>query len=298
MNNILTSARRTPYQSMASFLVLFLTLFLSLAILFSLSFIHGLLGYVETRPQVTVYFKTDTSEDEIMKLKDTLTSSGKVLSSKYISKQEAFNIYKESNKDNPLLLEMVSSDILPPSLEIYAKKPTFLPEIAEFVKKNPGIDEVNFQKIIIDRLLSLTNIIRKTSLIFFTFLILTTIIILITITHFKVALKKDEIDVLRLLGASSFYVKKPFLLETIFFGISASILSFALFMGIILYFNPFIASYVRGINQLSINFFDSYQLAIWPLNSILLLSLFSIITLFGLIISVTASLLATQKYIK
>lgn len=135
MSSMLTSIRRTPYQSLAAFLVLFLTLFLSVTILFSLSFLYGLLGYVETRPQVTVYFKSDTQEGDVFKLRDELISAGKVESAKYISKDEAYTIYKESNKDNPLLLEMVSSDILPPSLEIYAKKPIFLPEIAEYVKK-------------------------------------------------------------------------------------------------------------------------------------------------------------------
>lgn len=96
-------------------------------------------------------------------------------------------------------------------------------------KKNPAVDEVNFQKVIIDRLLSLTNIIRQISFAFFGYLMLMTIIILITITHFKVALKRDEIEILRLLGASNFYIKKPFLGEALFFGATSAIGAFALF---------------------------------------------------------------------
>ncbi len=298
MNTVFTSIRRTPYQSIAATLVLFLTLFLSLAILFSLTFLYGLLGYVETRPQVTVYFKAQTPENSIFQLRDELTATGKVLSTKYISKNEAFSIYKESNKDNPLLLEMVSSDILPPSLEINAKKPTYLPELAEQLKKNPNVDEVNFQKVIIDRLLTLTDIIRKISFVFFSFLIFTTIIILITIMHFKVALKREEIELSRLLGAGSFYIQRPFLLEAGFFGIASALISFSIFSGILLYLNPFISSYIRGISNLSINFLDVYQLSVWPLNPTFLGILFTIVALFGIIISTIASLLATQKYIK
>lgn len=298
MTAILKAVRRTPYQSSAAFLVLFLTLFLSILILFSLSFLNGLLAYVETRPQVTVYFKPDTEESNIFNLRDDLSASGKVSSVKYISKQDAYNIYKESNKDNPLLLEMVSSDILPPSLEVYATKPTFLPEIAEFVKKNPGVDDVNFQKVIIDKLLTLTSIIRKTALIFFVYLVIMTIIILITITHFKVALKKDEIELLRLLGASGFYIKKPFLQEALFFGVVSAAVSFLLFVGILLYLNPFISSYIRGINTLEVATIGSQQLTVWPLSAPFLAVLFSITTFFGIIISSIATLLATQKYIK
>ncbi|MBI4004905.1 hypothetical protein HY358_02090 [Candidatus Roizmanbacteria bacterium] len=298
MIEILISMRRTPYQSLAAFLVLFLTLFLSLVILSSVSFLYGLLGYVESRPQVTVYFKSETPENEVFKVRDELVSSEKVLSAKYVSKTEAFNIYRESNKDNPLLLEMVSSDILPPSLEIYAKKPNFLPEIAELVKKNPSVDEVNFQKVIIDRLLTLTTILRKASLVFFSFLMFTAIIILITIIHFKVAMKKDEIELLRLLGASGMYIKRPFLLEAITFGILSAGGAFALFSAILFYLHPFISSYIRGINTLSMNIFDTYQIAVWPLNPIYLSIMFGAILLFGIIISSLASLLATQKYIK
>jgi len=135
MNQILTSIRRTPYQSLSAFLILFFTLFLSLMLFVSLTFLNSILSYLETKPQVTVYFQNKAPENQIFKVRDELMSSGKVLNIKYISKNEAFNIYKQLNKDNPLLLEMVSADILPPSLEIYAKKPIYLPEIAEYLKK-------------------------------------------------------------------------------------------------------------------------------------------------------------------
>ncbi|MDH7476694.1 MAG: permease-like cell division protein FtsX [Microgenomates group bacterium] len=297
MKDLLISIRRTPYQSLANFLVLFFNLFLSLIIIFLLCFLYGLLNYVESRPQVTVYFKTETAESDIFKLRDTLMNSGKVESIKYISQEEAFNIYKELNKDNPLLLEMVSADILPASLEIYAKKPLYLPEIAEFLKKQPGVDEVNFQKVIIDRLLTLTNIIKKSSFVFFGFLVFITIIILMTITNFKVALKKDEIELLRLLGADGFYIKKPFINEAIFFGFFSSLTAFLIFDAIIFYLNPFMNSYLKGINSLVLNF-EFYKLVVWPINWQFLLIIFSLTTFFGIIISIAASLIAIEKYIK
>ena len=69
-----------------------------------------------------------------------------------MSKDEALQIYKDLNKNNPLLLEMVTAEILPASLEVYATKPEYLSEIAEFLKKQQGIDEVVFQKNIVDKL--------------------------------------------------------------------------------------------------------------------------------------------------
>ena len=297
MKEIWTSIRRTPYQSFSAFLILFFTLFLTLILFVSLTFLYGTLNYLETKPQVTVYFQTKTLENQIFKIRDDLMASGKVLSLKYISKNEAFNIYKQLNKDNPLLLEMVSADILPPSLEVYAKKPIYLPEIAEYLKKQGDIDEVQYEKDIIDKLLVLTNTIRISALIFFSYLILMSIVVLTTMILFKIALKESEITLLKLIGATNFYIRKPYIFESLFLGITASTISFGIFSFIVVYFNSFLQSYFKGITVLSVNVFN-YPLNIWPLNYVFFAIVFVSITLFGMIISSVASYIATNKYQK
>lgn len=297
MNKLLKSIRRAPYQSFAAFLMLFMSLLMATALLFSIGSLYGLLSYVETRPQVTVYFQNTASESEIGKIKQELIDSGKTLSVKYVSQTEAFKTYKELNKDNPLLLEMVTADILPASLEINAKKPVYLPQIAEFLQKKAGVNEVVFQKIIIDRLVQLTALIKTISLTFFIFLTITTMIILFTITHFKVALKKDEIELLRLLGASNNFIRWPFFQESIVFAFFSATSAFLFFIGLLFYFSPFINSYLRGIDSLTINF-DWAQLTVWPINLTWLAYIYFGILLFGCFTYLTASFFATKKFIK
>lgn len=297
MKNILISIRRTPHQSLAAFLILFFSIFLSTSLFLFQSFFHSLLGYVETRPQVTVYFDTATSEKDIFKIRDTLKNSGKIESIKYIGKEDAFKIYKELNRDNPLLLEMVSADILPPSLEIYAKKPAYLAEIADFLKKQPAAEEVQFQKNIVDRLLSLTNISRKISLGLFSYLILMSVLVLVTTASFKIAMKKEEIELLKLIGATDFYIKKPFLAEGLFLGLVSSISSFLVILGLVLYFSPFLKSYLSGVGNLNLNL-GFYQLGVWPISPDFLSATFLISSLFGILISIFAINLATNKYLK
>ncbi len=296
MREILTSIRRTPYQSLAAFLVLFFTLLLSAILFLSMNFLNGLLGYVETRPQVTVYFQTKTSESDIAKMKNDLLQSDKIETIKYISKDEAFKTYKQLNGDNPLLLEMVSADILPASLEIYAKKPEYLPHIAELLKKQPGIDEVVFQKDIFERLLTLTNVLRKTAMVLFAFLILMSIIVLSTTTSFKIALKKEEIELQRLIGASKGYIRGPFIGEGIFFGIVAALTSFIVITGVVFGLRPFLQSYFRSIPHLAVNY-GFGELPVWPVNIYLLGFTLLFIALFGIGIGIAASYIATRKYL-
>lgn len=296
MRQLFTALRRTPFQSLAVFSSLFLTLFLSLLLLFCLNFLYGLLGYVESRPQVTIYFQNEASETSIMKVKTDLEKTGMVESIKYISKNDAFKLYKDLNKDNSLLLDMVTPDILPASLEIFAKKPTYLPRIADMLNKVTGKDEVNFQKNVVDKLLSLTSIIRTMSLTFFIFLMGTTIIILMTITHFKVALQKDEIELLRLMGASAGYVRRPFMNQALFLGFISSTIVFSLFGGILYGLYPSIQGYLRGISSLSVDL-GPYQLTVWPLSPLYAGSLYLLLTAFGMGIAALSTYFATHKYL-
>jgi cell division transport system permease protein len=296
MRDFLISIKRTPFQSAASFLVLFFSLFLTFFLLFSLAFFEGILAYLETRPQIIAYFQPKTNENEIFKIRDELVSSGKVLSIKYTNQKEAFENYKKMNQDNPLLLEMVSADILPPSLEIYAKKPIFLPQIAEYLKKQPSIDEVQFQKDILERLLTLTSILRKVSFSFFGYLFLMTTAVLVALSHFKLALKKEEIELLSLLGASSFYIRKPFLKESVLMAFFTSIFSFALALLLLFYFQPFLNSYLQGITALSVNVLG-FSFNVWPINWVFLLAIFFLTSFFGIVISLFSTFLATSKYL-
>ena len=296
MRHLLTSIRRTPYQSLAVFSSLFLTLFLSLLLIFCLNFLYCLLGYVESRPQVTIYFQNEASETSINKVKAELEKSGKVESVKYMSKNDAYSLYKQLNKDNPLLLEMVTPDVLPASLEIFAKKPSYLPEIANYLNTIPNKDEVNFQKNVVNKLLSLTSIVRTMSLAFFIFLMATTIIILMTITHFKVALKKDELSLLRLMGASVGYVRKPFMDEAIFLGFVSSTVVYFLFAAILFLLYPSLQGYLSGVSSLFIDL-GSFQLTVWPISFMYAGGLYILLTAFGIGIAALATHFATDKYL-
>lgn len=293
---MLSSLRRTPYQTAAALLVLYFTLFLIGALFVITTFLSGLLSFVETRPQVTVYFQSDLTEQEIFAIRDELEDTGKVASITYISKEEAFTIYKELTKDNPLLIEMTSASILPASLEIYATRPNYLPEIAEFLKNKQGVDEVQYQEIIVDRLLQLTNGVKSATYILFAFLIVMSTVVIVATASFKIALRKEEIEILQLLGASKFFIVKPYLAEGIFMGVLSSVLAMVTMIILFVIFGGALQNYLRGIPSFDISILG-IPLTVWPVSYLLFLLTFAITTLFGVIIGFFANLLATRKYL-
>lgn len=110
--------RRSPYQALAAIGVMTLTFFVTAIFIFIASGSEVVLHWLETRPQVTGFFKEEVTAAQVDSLKDELNRTGMIADIKYVSKEEALAIYREQNKDDPLLLEMVTANILPASLEV------------------------------------------------------------------------------------------------------------------------------------------------------------------------------------
>lgn len=297
MSDVLTSWRRTPYQTFAAFSVLFFTLLLSGLLFISVVFLQGLLQYVETRPRIIVYFQIKATEKEIFSVRDKLKETGKTEGVKYISKQEAYKIYKDFTKNDPLLLEMTSPDILPPSLEIDAKDPAYLAEIADFVKNQPAVDEVQYQKDIVENLLSITSKVRKVTAVFFSYLLFMSIIVLTTTLLFKIALKKEEILLQRLLGATNWYIRKPFVKESIALGLFAALCANIVLISSLVSLNAFLHTYFAGVNTLAIQYGPLY-LQVWPMNLPFIGATIAVTTIFSLVIAMSASFMATNRYLE
>lgn len=277
--------RRSPYQALAGIGIMTLTLF-AISI-FSLLIISSstILSYFESKPQITVFFNNEKKEEEINVLAEKLKQNSQVMSVKYVSKEEALAIYKEQNKKDPLLLEMVTANILPASLEISAKEPRFLADLAKVLVNEIGIEEVVYQKDIIDVLVLWTQTVRKTGIVIIGYLAAISLLILLTIIGMKIALRKEEIEILKSVGATNWYIRLPFVFEGIFYGVFAAFISWIFSVIIIFYTKPFLASFLAGITVLPSSL------------SFLFLFLGGLMTV-GIMIGTIGSFLAVWRYLR
>lgn len=290
--------RRTPYQAIASVFMIFITLCVLAIFLLLVGSSSAILSYFESKPQLTVFFKDEKAKESIDQLIDRLEKTGQVASVEYISKEQALAIYKEQNKNDPLLLEMVTADILPASLEISAISPKYLAQLSEIVKEDKGIDEVVFQKDVVDTLIAWTSVIRKVGAVFILFLCLSTLFILLTTIGMKIAMRKEEIEVLKLVGATSWFIKKPFIMEGMSYGIAGASFSWVVVSGILLFLRPFIASFLQGIPSLPLWQFQAVSVYMWPLTLFLFIFLLLLLVFLGSIIGLVGSLFAVSRYLK
>jgi cell division transport system permease protein len=277
--------RRSPYQALAAVLVMTLTfLFVS----FFTLFLYGsskAISYLESRPQVTAFFKNEAKQSDIDILENGLKANSKVSSVKFVSHQDALKIYREQNKNDPLLLELVTADILPASLEISAVKIGYLSEINNTLKASPLVSEVVFQKDIVSVLTSWTNALRGIGLGLIILLSLVSIFIMVVIIGVKISQKKGDIEIMRLIGAGGWYIRWPFIFEGISYGVTGAILGWLIAAGVLWYATPSLASFLVGMS-------------IVPIPLSILLGLLGLEIIVAIILGTLSSFLAVFRYLK
>lgn len=278
--------RRSPFQSAVAFLTVFICFFILNFFLLVNRGLGEVLNYFETKPEITIFLKDGLDEAKVESIQKELASYPEVKEIRYISKEKALSLYKEMNKDNPLLTEMVTASILPASFEVSAFNPKVLEDIAQnFSLKKDIVDEIIYQKDIIQSLLSWTKIVRQSGIILIAISVLIAFIMIFTLIGMKINNRKDEIKISRLLGASKFYVKRPFLLEGVIYGLCGSFLGFLLSFLIIYNLRPFINAFFQPITFVAeISLFEPLLLAIE--------------VLLGILIGLSASWLGARRYIK
>jgi len=280
-----THIRRSPYQALAAIGIMTLTFFLSTLIILVAAGSQALLHYFETRPQVTAFFKDEVKMDEVEKLKEKLNQTGKIKSLKYVSKEEALEIYKEQNKSDPLLLEMVTANILPASLEVSTTDITYLGEIAQILRQEPGVEEVVFQEDVVKTLKNWTDTIRKIGVALIGFLGVVSFLVVLVIIGMKVALRKKEVEILQLIGATNWFIRAPFVFEGIFYGLVGAVLGWGAGILLLMYSTPFLVEFLAGI-------------PILPVPLVFILAMLGGEVVVGMIIGALGSLLAVKRYLK
>lgn len=248
LNSTWHHIRRSPFQSLTAVLIIFLS-FLSLTLFVIVSDgMASVLNYFETKPEVTIFLRDGLDRSTVENIQKDLASYSNVKSIKFISKEEALSLYKDQNKTNPVLTEMVTSSILPASFEVSVSDPSVLEKISnDYKSKTDVVDEIIYQKDIIKILLNWTNIIRKTGVIIVSSLGIISFIVIFIIIGMKITNRKDEIKISRLLGASKYYVKKPFLLEGTIYGVMGSLFGGIIGLGVVIYFKSQINQFFNPV---------------------------------------------------
>lgn len=286
---------RNGWVSLATVLVVIITLFVIGSLIFSRSILSSTITQLQEKVDISIYFKVDTYEENILALKGTIESKDEVKSVEYITREQALENFLERHKDNALItqsLQELGDNPLGAVLNVKAKDPSNYESIANFLNSNLEsqssiIDKVNYfqNKSVIDRLVKITDSAKKLG--YSLSLVLIIISILVTFNTIRLAIytARDEISVMRLVGAGNKFISGPFIIEGIMYGVISSIITITLFYPITIWLGPSTENFFGGFNIFEYYISNFFQI-------------FFILLVTGVAISTISSLIAVRRYLK
>lgn len=277
--------RRSPYQALAAIFIMIQTFFVISVFSFIIFGSSKIITYFEATPQVNAFFTDDAKQSDIDALINGLKQSGQVSDVKFVSKAEAYAKYKALNKDDPLLLDLVSQDILPSSIEVHTNQLSDLSTIADTLKKSPIVSQLQFPKDVVEKVIAWSSAIRKIGIGVITVLGLDSMFLMIIIIGIKISQKREEIEIMKLLSATNWYIRWPFIWEGIFYGVVGALIGWTLSLGLLYYAAPTLQSFFGSIPALTF-------------SPVFLFGLLAVEILIAFIIGILSSFLAVLRYLK
>ncbi|HVY72689.1 MAG TPA: permease-like cell division protein FtsX [Candidatus Paceibacterota bacterium] len=291
---------RNGFVSLASILVMTVTLFVVGLTLFAGVILNSALADLRDKADVNVYFTQNAPEDQVLELQKSLQALPQVQSVEYLSADEALAEFRERHQNDQLTLQALQElgdNPLGAVLNIKAKDIAQYDAIAQFLEQQQAlssgsssiIDKVNYfdaqHRQALDRLQHITESSGRLGLVVILLLVLVTLAISFNTLRLAIYTSREEIQVMRLVGAGTFYIRAPFMVEGVLYGLISGLITLLLLYPLTYWLGASTESFFGGINVFSYyvgNFF----------------TFFGIIVGTGVVLGAVASYLAVRRYLK
>lgn len=287
---------RNSLLSVAATLVMTLAL-LTVSVSVILNLVVGAtVESINSKIDLVIYFKDSASEEQILALFDEVSILEDVKSVDYIDKEKALEKFKDLKIDPRLKDIAEESNRLPRSFEIEVVDPSKIDGVANFFKaKNikPLIEDTSLtrNRDKIEKLSKITRFVRIAGISFSVVFILVSILIVYNTIKLTIFTRREEIEVMKLVGASVPFIRWPFIVEGMLYGVIATLISTLLIYLAFYFVSPTVSTYFGlEIGALRGSLLSYFIANLWI---IVLLELFV-----GLVVSAGSSILAMKKYLE
>lgn len=289
---------RNGFVSLASVLVMTITLLVIGSIVFMNALLEASLEEIKNKVDVNVYFVTTAAEPEILALADSLRVLPEVEKVDYVSREQALENFKERHKNDQIILQALQElgdNPLGAVLNIKAKEPSQYAGIAQFLEDKieqtpagaPLIDNVNYarNRESIDKLSRIIDASEQLGVIVSIVFVAVSVLITFNTIQLAIYVSREEIGVMRLVGASSSYIRGPFVFTGVMYGVVSGLITLAIFYPLTHWIGGLTESFFIGVNVFSYYLQNFGQMLLVILGA-------------GILIGAISSYLAVMRYLR
>ncbi len=280
-------------MSVATIVVLVLALVVFEGLVLSSVVVDSAIVSLQDKIDISAYFKTTAPEDEILKIERSLRALAEVRDVQYVSREKALEIFKSRHEDDPTIakaLEELNDNPLSAALNVKARDPKEYSLIAKYledVQFKSVIDKVTFSQnqLAIGRLVRIADTARVGGIAINIALAIIAIIVTFNTVRLAIYSNRDEIGIMRLVGASNAYIRGPYIVEGVVYGAIAALTVFAIVAPVIHASAPYVNVFIPGLN-LTAYFYQN------------IFMLFGYTLLLSISLGVLSSSIAITKYLR
>lgn len=278
-----TNFKRNSFMSFGATGVMALALLVFSGLIVLNFFTDQVVGFLDEKVDVSVYFQNDAKEDQILKIKTDLEQLGSVRTINYISQEQALEDFKNRHRGDQLIQDSIAeldANPLQASLNVKAVDPSQYASIAQFLEGNAlktVIDKISFyeNEAAINRIRGISRTFSRGGL--GVTLLLALVAVLVTFNTIRLTIynKKQEIEIMKLVGATNWHVRGPFMVEGGLYGLFASLLTLAVFYPAVYFISNKLLGFAPEINLFNHHLGNIGQMFFLVIGAGLLLGVFS-----------------------
>ena len=289
---------RNGFVSLAAVLIMSITLFVIASLMIGSAALNATLQLLTEKVDVTVYFLPEAPESQVLDLQKSLEALPEVGQVAYVSREQALADFRERHQNDQTTLsalDELGENPLGASLEVRAKETNQYESIARFLEAqqegNTGagavIDKINFyqNKTAIDRLTNIIETSRRVGLVAAVLLGLASLVIALNTIRLAIYTARDEIGVMKIVGAGHWYVRGPFMVAGVLYGVISSIIVLLLLYPLLYWLGPGSERFLGNFNVFT------YFTEMFPL-------VFLVVMGSGIALGALSSYLAVRRYLK
>lgn len=296
---------RNGFVSLSSVLVMTVTVFVIGSLVFNSILLNASLIELKDKVDINVYFVTTATEAEVRSVEKNIEQFPEIASVEYISREQALADFKERHKDDaPTLqaLEELGENPLGAVLNVKAKEPSQYASVTKYLEEEPIlskdgkkiIDNINYNqnKVAIDRLTTIIDTSEKSNWAKTIILIIVSMVVTFNTIRLAIYISREEIAVMRLVGATYKYIRGPFVIVGILYGFISGAIAVALFYPLTYWFGPLFYPLPLFFSEKvgNLTLFDYYTQNFGQI--------FLIIIGAGVVLGAASSYLAVRRYLK
>jgi len=291
---------RNAWLAIAAIAIMTVTLTIILFSLVANATFNNTIAQINDKIRIFVYLRDDVSDAQRTALMDELRHQPNVRSVEYVSKAQALQKYRADNANKQSLLQAISEtgNPLPASISIDPKDQTQIQSIKDFLDQpahkalqdpQAGTSYSGERKVAIDNISHATNILRRVGIAAVLLFAVISVLIIFNTIQMAIFNRRDELTIMRLLGATTWYIRGPFVVESIVHGIIAALISVGFMHAV--FVTAASALQASSLGLLDIGYSSHYFSGnFWKLLTMQLLV--------GIIIGAISSYIATRRYLK